>query len=109
MIGERSADYLTTGSIIRCTHGGVLKILDVEILCEILSASILTTQTVLGGSFVGCSQVGPGIKPCLKIVQILKGVSPMFRVSGVATVTNELDFITDGSPPGQRLIEAVQE
>jgi hypothetical protein len=109
VIGEKSEPYLTTGSTIRCMHGGVLKIFDVEMLCEIQSASILTTKAVLGGSFIGCSQAGPGMKPCLRIVQIVKGISSMFCVSGVFAVTNELDFITDGSPPGRRLFEAVQE
>jgi hypothetical protein len=109
VIGEGSEQYLTAGSTIRCAHGGVLKILDVEMLCEIQSASLLTTKAVLAGTFVGCSQTGPGMKPCLKIIQIVKGISTMFCVSGVFTVTNELDFITDGSPPGRRLVEAPQE
>jgi len=109
MMGESSERYLTTRSIIRCTHGGTLKIPDVVTLCQIASGPILTTNAVSTGIFVGCSQVGPGVKPCLKVNQITRGISAMFQVSGLAAVTDKLDFVTDGTPPGQRLIDAPNE
>jgi len=107
MIWENSLRYLTTGSVIMCTHGGILQFADMRGRAESDSTALLTAQSVLQATIVGCSQLGPGIKPCLKIIQITKGTSGIFQVDGVSAVTDELDFVTDGNPPGSRQSNSV--
>jgi hypothetical protein len=107
MIWENSFRYLTTGSVIMCTHGGVLQFADKRGRAESDSTAVLTTQSILMATIVGCSQVTPATKPCLKIIQITKGISKIFEVDGVSAITDEFDFVTDGDPPGSRQCSSV--
>lgn len=102
MIWEKSFRYLTAASVIMCTHGGTLKFVDLRGRAESNSAGVLTTESVLAAVIVGCPQVGPGVKPCLKVIEITKGISRMLQIDGIPALTDELDFITDADPLGNR-------
>jgi hypothetical protein len=66
-----------------------------------VSSPIVTDQDLLQRAYiVGCAQIGPGLKPCTRIVQIVLGLSAQFKVDGETPILFTLKGITDGVAPG---------
>ncbi len=53
-----------------------------------------------GLSIVACPNYGPTIKPCAKTLKVATGYSGYIKIDGHATVLDNLDGLTDGTPPG---------
>ena len=66
----------------------------------IKGSPVLTESDLLSSTIVGCTQVGPGIKPWTKISQIVIGKAKQISVDGDIPLLEHLQAMTDGSPPG---------
>jgi hypothetical protein len=66
-----------------------------------MQSPVVTDQDLFKAIIVGCGQVGPGVKPCTKIVQILFGLArTIFVENEEIPILDTLQALTDGSPPG---------
>jgi hypothetical protein len=71
---------------------------------------VLTANDLLMRAFiVGCPQIGPGLKPCLKVISILFGRARNFYVDQNSMqdipVLETLKAMTDGMVPGLLLVQ----
>jgi hypothetical protein len=67
-----------------------------------MQSPVVTDMDLLMRSvIIGCPQIGPGIKPCTKIISILSGRSVDIRVDAEIPILKSLMALTDGMPPGQ--------
>jgi hypothetical protein len=96
--------YLTHAAVITCLHGGMVQFNPVQPSWEIMGQPVLTVDAVENAAIVGCPQMGPGIKPCTKVVTITVGRAAHAESDGRIPLLNTLDFITDGNPPGKCLL-----
>ncbi len=95
------AKYLNHRSTIQCTHGGrVILFPPAFRSLQVVASPVLTEQDLLQAMIAGCGQVGPGVKPCTKITQVVMGRGIQIRVDGQVPILDTLIAMTDGSPPG---------
>lgn len=93
--------YLHHASVLQCTHGGKAEFIPPPRRSfHIEDSPILTEMDLLKATIVGCTQAGPGIKPCTKITKILMGKAREIRVDGEVPLLENLRAATDGTPPG---------
>lgn len=93
--------YLNHRSILQCTHGGRVVLFPPPFRSwNIMNSHGLTDQDLLKAIIVGCGQMGPGVKPCTKIIQIMVGKAGKIVVDGEIPILDNLQALTDGGPPG---------
>ena len=93
--------YLNHDSVLKCVHQGTVTFLPPPPRSLVIQGSpVLTESDLLNASIVGCTQTGPGVKPCLKISEILIGKSKQILVDRQVPLLEHLQALTDGSPPG---------
>jgi len=93
--------YLNHRSILQCTHGGrVLLIPPPYRSFHIMQSPVVTDMDLLKAPIIGCPQVGPGLKPCTRVVSIIMGRSLQFYVDGQVPLLDSLMALTDGVAPG---------
>ncbi len=76
-----------------CTHGGRVVFAGRDL------ALPLTESDLINGVIVGCTQIGPAIKPCTKVISVLNGLTPISSEES-SKLGDDLIAITDGTPPG---------
>lgn len=86
----------------QCTHGGRVMLFPApQRTMHSMQSPVVTDQDLFKAIIVGCGQVGPGVKPCTKIVQILFGLArTIFVENEEIPILDTLQALTDGSPPG---------
>lgn len=93
--------YLNHAAVLTCAHGGVARFMPPPRRSfHIQGSPILTEPDLLKAVIVGCPQVGTGIKPCTRIVQIMLGRARQILVDGEIPLLENLMAMTDGNPPG---------
>lgn len=94
-------NYLHHGNTLACTAcGSTVRMFPAAPGGTHLGAqAILTESELLSAVIPGCPQSGSGRKPCVKIVQVLRGRCELLSVSGQVPITDELEALTDGVPP----------
>ena len=93
----------------QCTHGGrVILFPAPQRTMDAMDSPVVTDQDLLKAMIAGCGQVGPGVKPCTRIVAIVFGRAGVIQVeNGEIPILDTLQAITDGGPPG--MVTAVNE
>lgn len=93
--------YLNHRSILQCTHGGVVMLTPPPARSFwIMASPVVTDMDLYRATIVGCPQIGPGLKPCIKIVSIMVGLSQEFFVDDERPILDSLQAMTDGVGPG---------
>src|ERR1022692_4214486 len=93
--------YLNHLATLQCTHGGQVLLFPPPFRSfNIMQSPVVTDMDLLEALIVGCPQIGPGIKPCTKIITILLGQSLEIQVDGEIPILDSLQALTDGVPPG---------
>jgi len=93
--------YLNQRAILQCVHGGQVVIVPMPMRSlHVMHSPVLTEQDLLKAVVVGCPQMGPGLKPCTKIVQVIVGQSFQIKVDQETPILDTLQAMTDGCPPG---------
>lgn len=100
--------YLNHRALLQCTHGGRVLLLPPPFRSlNIMQSPVVTDVDLMQAIIVGCPQIGPGIKPCIKIVSILMGRAIQIHVDGEIPILDSLRAMTDGNPPG--LVSAIND
>lgn len=93
--------YLSHASILKCSHGGTVQFVPPPSRSYyIKQRPILTEPDLLKAFIIGCPQVGPGLKPCTKVVRVMIGKAVDIRTDSEVPLLESLKALTDGSPPG---------
>ncbi|MFN7916984.1 MAG: hypothetical protein U0Q55_16695 [Vicinamibacterales bacterium] len=93
--------YLNQRATLQCVHGGTVMIIPMPMRSmHVMDSPVLTDQDLLKAFIIGCPQIGPGLKPCTKIVQIILGRSMQIDVDGETPILESLMALTDGVAPG---------
>lgn len=93
--------YLNHAAIIRCTHGGTVRLFPPSVRSYYIEGRpVITDMDLLRAVIIGCPQVGPGLKPCTRIVSILMGRALQIKVDGETPILKTLKALTDGVAPG---------
>jgi hypothetical protein len=98
--------YLTLAAIVQCAHQGMLQFPpDPSCSLTVGGSEILLRQTFLKTPIAGCTWVGPGKKPCTKVLSLDSGAADEIEISGDVPVLENLRFTTDGNgPPGGQVV-----
>jgi hypothetical protein len=93
--------YLNHNATLQCTHGGQVMMIPPPMRSlYIVESPVVTDVDLYEAMIIGCPQIGPGIKPCLKIIEILMGEAIQIEVDGETPILSSLEAMTDGVPPG---------
>lgn len=86
---------------LRCEHKmGKLDLAAREDFVFVTGRPVLTDGDPIGRSIGGCPNVGVGIKPCTKSVNVQRGHSGFVFIAGKPVVRADLAGLTDGTPQG---------
>src|SRR5260370_3534706 len=92
--------YLNHRAILQCTHGGRVMLIPPPFRSLwVMQSPVITEPDLMQAFIIGCPQIGPGIKPCTKIVAILMGRSFQIQIDGEVPILDSLRALTDGAPP----------
>src|SRR5437879_6414422 len=93
--------YLNHNSVLQCMHGGQVMLIPPPLRSLYsMHSPVVTDIDLMKAMIVGCPQIGPGLKPCLKIITIILGRSFQIHVDGETPILDSLQAMTDGVPPG---------
>jgi len=95
-------DYLTVRHQIQCIHGGQFTFMPPPMHpLTVRQASVVTEEDILlNGMVVGCPNIGPGLKPCIKATVITKGRTINIITDHQRVVEEGFQALSDGVPPG---------
>src|SRR5205085_2673419 len=95
------SNYLNHRAMLQCTHGGQVMLIPPPLRSlYVMQSPVLTDMDLMKAMIIGCPQIGPGLKPCLKITMILMGRSLQIHVDGETPILSSLQAMTEGVPPG---------
>jgi hypothetical protein len=93
--------YLNHAATLQCVHGGNVRFTPAPMRSfHVQGSPILTEPDLLKALILGCPQIGPGLKPCTRVVQIMLGRARQIFVDGEIPLLENLMAMTDGDPPG---------
>jgi hypothetical protein len=94
--------YLTHAATLTCNHQGAVQLPPNERTTFRSNGSpVVTVEDLLqSASVVGCTQGGPGRKPCTRIQQVLVGKAQNVKTDEKEVLLVTLRAVTDGVPPG---------
>jgi hypothetical protein len=92
---------ITTSAVITCPHGGVVTPIPKQQTVTIQGGAVLCLGDLVGAPIAGCTQIGPGIKPCTTVLApIGETVAPNVLIGGRPVHLQTFTALTDGVPPG---------
>jgi hypothetical protein len=93
--------WLTEDAVIVCTHElGNVKVQTSQSLVTVGGRIALVQADPEGRAISGCPNIGATIRPCQHTLKVRTGYSTFVRVQGRPVVLDNLDGLTDGTPPG---------
>ncbi|MFW5443972.1 MAG: hypothetical protein ACKE51_06675 [Methylococcaceae bacterium] len=93
--------WLTENAILVCAHeAGIVINTTSQNFVRIKNRRVLIKNNPENRTIVGCPNVGPSIKPCLKTLIATQGYSSFIRINGRSVCLSSISGITDGTPPG---------
>ena len=91
---------LTEKSVVKCNHGARVNITAAQRFVTIAGECVLSFPDPPAKPISGCPNIGASIKPCTLSLKALKGYSTFVTMNGRPIVREDLDGLTDGTPPG---------
>ncbi len=92
--------FLTEKAKLICRHRtGAVQISTRQNLVRIDGDSVLVKRDPELKTILGCSNVGPTIKPCSLTLAATAGYSDFIRIDGKAVCLDTIVGLTDGTPP----------
>jgi hypothetical protein len=92
--------WLIVNSVVKCDHDGRVANKASQTWVTIGSVPVLVDADPEGRSIAACPNFGPTIKPCAKTLKVGVGYSGFLKVDGHRITLDNLDGLTDGTPPG---------
>jgi hypothetical protein len=91
---------LTEKARLVCTHEtGVVQIWALQNLVTVNGDRVLVRSDPERKPILGCSNVGPTIKPCALTLRATEGYSELIRIDGRPVCLDTVTGNTDGTPP----------
>ncbi|GHE97730.1 hypothetical protein [Streptomyces fumanus] len=107
---------LTAAAQLVCAHQGLLTVRASTAALTAGGSPVLVQADILAATVTGCTNNGPGLKPCLKVTAVVTGQSRTLTVSGQPVMLDTALGLTDAVPPqpvlwqvrsaGQTVLEA---
>lgn len=92
---------LTDQADLRCDHvNGKVDIQPSQDLVTIDGCAVLVETDPEGRKISGCPNALPGIKPCQLTLKVKEGYSDLIRIDGRRACLQNLQGLTEGTPPG---------
>ena len=92
---------LTDLALLLCDHvTGTVRLAASQHFVTVQKRAMLVAPDPVGKPVVGCSNMGPTIKPCTATLPVQAGYSTLARINGRAVCLDTVSGITDGTPPG---------
>lgn len=92
--------WITAKAVVKCAHDGSVTNKPSQEWVTVERVPVLVDNDPEGRDIVACPNYGPTIKPCLKTLKVATGYSLRIRIDGKPIVLDNLDGLTDGTPPG---------
>ncbi len=93
--------WVTLNADIRCEHKlGRVGPVAPEDLVFVTGQPVLVDGDPRGRPIRGCPNIGIGIKPCTRTVDVRRGESGFVTIAGKPVVRADLAGLTDGTPQG---------
>jgi hypothetical protein len=111
--------WLTEDGVVACEHGGSVKLQPTQNFVRIAKRRVLIEPNPEGRPISGCPNSNPviGIRSCLHTLKVKEGYSRFVRIAKLPICLEDIQGLTDGTPPGivnyrvrapgQSLVEAV--
>jgi len=100
--------YLNHRAVLQCMHGGRVMLIPPPMRSlSIMQSPVVTDVDLMQAIIIGCPQIGPGVKPCIKITTILMGRAMQIQIDRETPILDSLQAMTDGNPPG--LVSAIND
>jgi hypothetical protein len=93
--------WIHRDSLISCGHDGRVNNQASQQWVTVRGVPVLVDRDPEGRSITACPNYGATVKPCTTTRTVTVGYSAWLRVDGHRVVLDNLDGITDGTPPGQ--------
>ena len=93
-------NWLTQLSVIKCDHDGRVTNQPSQTWVRVDNSPVQVATDPEGRSIVACPNYGPTVKPCVKTLKVTTGYSGFIKIDGHRLVLDNLDGLTDGTPPG---------
>lgn len=92
---------LTTGSQLRCAHGGTVSVGVGRAALTVGGRPVLARADVVGRPVSGCSTPSTSSsKPCTTVTSLVAGEATTLTAGGQAVLLASAQGLTDGVPPG---------
>ncbi|MEV5043488.1 hypothetical protein AB0N20_02025 [Streptomyces griseoincarnatus] len=89
---------LTTAAQLVCAHQGQLVVQASTSALTAGGSPVLVQTDILAATVAGCTNNGPGLKPCLKVTSVVAGQSRTLAVSGQPVMLDTALGLTDAVP-----------
>jgi hypothetical protein len=92
---------LTEDSKLVCAHqAGIVDIEPSQTWVTVAGRRVLVATDPEGRDVNGCPNIGVGIRPCKNTLKVKKGYSSWVEIDDHGTCLDDLQGLTDGTPPG---------
>ncbi len=93
--------WLTENAVLVCSHEmGIVTNTTSQSFVRIEGRRVLVKNNPENRAIVGCPNIGPTIKPCIKTLKVKRGYSSFIRIDGHSVCLSTVLGLTDGTPPG---------
>jgi len=93
-------NWLIQLSVIKCDHDGRVANQPSQTWVRVDNSPVQVATDPEGRSIAACPNYGPTVKPCVKTLKVATGYSGFITIDGHRLVLDNLDGLTDGTPPG---------
>jgi hypothetical protein len=88
------------GSTLQCLHQGMFVLVASQNQLTVDGQAVLVDGDLEKASITGCTNIGPGLKPCLKVTSVLVGKSTNLSVGDKPVLVDTATGMTDGTIAG---------
>jgi len=93
-------NILIQTSLLTCDHGsGVVAIGTLQSMVFINGVAAMVKGDFEAKGVAGCANAGPSIKPCTSTTAVNKGYSSHVFINNIPVALDDLEGVTDGTPP----------
>ena len=92
--------FLVQSSLLTCDHGsGVVAIGALQAMVHVNGVAVMVQGDFEAKGIAGCANAGPSIKPCTTTTAVTKGYSGHVFINNIPVALDDLEGVTDGTPP----------
>jgi hypothetical protein len=90
---------LTTGSTVKCAHGGTVTLKASQTKLTVDSQPALVARDLVGAPIPDCPvKPAPGVAPCLAVTSVIAGTATILIIDGGLVLLDTATGLTNGVP-----------